>query len=102
MPKAASYLKYRLTFNLIAVGYVTASIVAIRVAPADRALAQLHRAGLKFLRGAAADTREALENGGADLTVVGPLRADWERLDHWTLFTERFVRRAAQVAAWSQ
>jgi DNA-binding transcriptional LysR family regulator len=46
---------------------------------------------LKFLRGAAAETREALEKGAADLAVAGPLRADWERLDHWTLFTERFV-----------
>jgi DNA-binding transcriptional LysR family regulator len=46
---------------------------------------------LKFFRGAPAEIADHLKKGGADLGVAGPLRGDWERFDHWTLFTERFV-----------
>ena len=46
---------------------------------------------LKFLRGEASDMKEALEKGSADLAVAGPLRTDWDRMDQWTLFTERFT-----------
>lgn len=45
---------------------------------------------LKFLRGGGG-AREALEKGAADLAIAGLLRAEWERLDRWPLFTERFV-----------
>jgi DNA-binding transcriptional LysR family regulator len=46
---------------------------------------------LKFMRGSGPETEEALKKGAADLAVAGPLRADWERLDRWPLFTEGFV-----------
>jgi DNA-binding transcriptional LysR family regulator len=46
---------------------------------------------LKFLRGAGPEIGEALKKGAADLAVGGPLRAEWERLDSWPLFTEGFV-----------
>jgi DNA-binding transcriptional LysR family regulator len=46
---------------------------------------------IRFLRGGSAEMKDALEKGAADLAVAGPLRADWERLDQWTLFTERFM-----------
>ncbi|WP_294533896.1 LysR family transcriptional regulator [uncultured Rhodoblastus sp.] len=46
---------------------------------------------LKFFRGAPAEIADSLRKGGADLGVAGPLQGDWERFDHWTLFTESFV-----------
>jgi DNA-binding transcriptional LysR family regulator len=45
---------------------------------------------LKFLRGVCADTVEALKKGAADLAVAGPWPGEWERLEHWALFTEPF------------
>ncbi len=69
--------------------------LSINIAIALPSLTELSRSSpgleLKFLRGAAAETHEALEKGAVDLAVAGPLRADWERLEHWTLFTERFM-----------
>jgi DNA-binding transcriptional LysR family regulator len=46
---------------------------------------------LKFLRGSGGQTGDALKKGAADLAIAGPLRGDWERLDHWLLFSEGFV-----------
>jgi DNA-binding transcriptional LysR family regulator len=46
---------------------------------------------LKFLRGPGAEVAEALKKGAADLAVAGPLPGEWERLDSWPLFAERFV-----------
>ena len=46
---------------------------------------------LKFMRGSGAEVAEALKKGAADIAVAGPLRADWDRFDHWPLFTEAFV-----------
>lgn len=46
---------------------------------------------LKFLRGANTEMKDALEKGSADIAVAGPLRIEWDRMDHWTLFTERFM-----------
>jgi len=46
---------------------------------------------LKFFRGAPAEVSDYLKRGGADLGVAGPLQGEWERFDHWTLFTEPFV-----------
>jgi len=46
---------------------------------------------LKFLRGATGDMKDALEKGSADVAVAGMLRTDWQRMEHWTLFTERFI-----------
>jgi DNA-binding transcriptional LysR family regulator len=51
---------------------------------------------IRFLRGATSEIKEALERGSADLAVAGPLKADWERLDQWPLFTERFVVAVAE------
>ncbi len=69
--------------------------LSINIAIVLPALTELSRGfpglELKFLRGATADMNEALEKGAADFAVAGPLRTDWERLDRWTLFTERFM-----------
>jgi len=46
---------------------------------------------LKFLRGATGDMKDALEKGSADVAVAGMLRTDWQRMEQWTLFTERFI-----------
>ena len=45
---------------------------------------------MKFLRGVGPDIEQLLKKGMVDLVVAGHLRGDWERLDHWTLFTEGF------------
>ncbi len=45
---------------------------------------------LKFFRGSGADLVDHLKMGGADLCVAGPLKDEWERFDHWTLFKEPF------------
>lgn len=45
---------------------------------------------LKLLRGGGADVFDALKRGDSDLAIAGPLDEDWGRLDHWTLFEERF------------
>jgi DNA-binding transcriptional LysR family regulator len=45
---------------------------------------------LKFLRGSCAEVIAALQKGAADLAIAGPWPGDWDRLDHWPLFTETF------------
>jgi DNA-binding transcriptional LysR family regulator len=44
---------------------------------------------LKFLRGTAPEISEALKKGDVELAVAGGLGGTWERLDAWTLFTQR-------------
>ena len=44
---------------------------------------------LKFLRGTAADVKEFLKRGEAELALAAPA-GQWERLDSWPLFTEGF------------
>ncbi|MFO1171284.1 MAG: LysR family transcriptional regulator [Hyphomicrobiaceae bacterium] len=44
---------------------------------------------LKLLRADARDLIEMMKKGDADLMLSGPLAEDWERFDHWKLFTER-------------
>ena len=69
--------------------------LSINIAIVLPALTELSRSfpglELKFLRGATTDMKDALEKGSADIVVAGPLRIDWDRMDHWTLFTERFM-----------
>jgi DNA-binding transcriptional LysR family regulator len=44
---------------------------------------------MKLLRGTAADVVELLKKGDAELAIAGTIE-EWERLDKWPLFTERF------------
>src|SRR5215467_15401917 len=44
---------------------------------------------MKVLRGTAADVVELLKKGDAELAIAGTIE-EWERLDKWPLFTERF------------
>jgi DNA-binding transcriptional LysR family regulator len=57
-------------------------------------LAELHRAipglRLKLRRGDAHAIGEMLRQGEVDFAIGGPLGQDWERLDAWPLFEERF------------
>ncbi len=58
------------------------------------AVAQLFQAfpgmQLKLLRGDGAAILEALKQGRADIALAGPLQDQWERLDQWLLFEDRF------------
>ncbi len=57
---------------------------------------------LKLLRGTAAEIVELLKKGEAELAVAGEIPEDWERLDKWPLFTERFqliVNRDHELAS---
>ncbi|HUU25376.1 MAG TPA: LysR family transcriptional regulator [Methyloceanibacter sp.] len=45
---------------------------------------------LKLLRGSASEVLDYLKKGEAELAIAGPLDEDWDRLDHWALFTEGF------------
>jgi DNA-binding transcriptional LysR family regulator len=69
--------------------------LSINIAIVLPALTELARSfpglELKFLRAGPGDMKDALEKGSADLAVAGRLRTEWERMDQWTLFTERFV-----------
>jgi len=45
---------------------------------------------MKLLRGTVPDVVEHLKRGDAELAVAGEIGEEWERLDKWPLFTERF------------
>jgi DNA-binding transcriptional LysR family regulator len=45
---------------------------------------------LKLLRGSGAEVLDFLKKGEVELAIAGPLDEDWDRLDHWPLFTEGF------------
>ena len=49
-----------------------------------------HRLELKLLRGTAAEVVEFLKKGEAELAVAADIGEEWDRLDRWPLFTERF------------
>jgi DNA-binding transcriptional LysR family regulator len=46
---------------------------------------------MKLLRGTSADIVELLKKGEAELAIAGDLGEEWDRLDKWPLFTERFA-----------
>jgi len=48
------------------------------------------RLELKLLRGTACEIVELLKKGEAELAVAANIEDDWDRLDRWPLFTERF------------
>jgi DNA-binding transcriptional LysR family regulator len=58
-------------------------------------LAELRKlfAGLemKLLRGTPAEVLEHLKKGDAELALAGDFGEDWDRLDKWPLFSERFA-----------
>ena len=45
---------------------------------------------MKLMRGAVPEVVEHLKRGDAELGVAGEIGEEWERLDKWPLFTERF------------
>jgi DNA-binding transcriptional LysR family regulator len=45
---------------------------------------------MKLLRGAVPEVVGHLKRGDAELAVAGEIGEEWERLDKWPLFTERF------------
>ena len=45
---------------------------------------------MKLLRGTVPEVVEHLKRGDAELAVAGEIGEEWERLDKWPLFTERF------------
>jgi DNA-binding transcriptional LysR family regulator len=45
---------------------------------------------LKFFRGTAAEVGAELKSGASEIAIACPLPEDWERLESWDLFTERF------------
>jgi DNA-binding transcriptional LysR family regulator len=45
---------------------------------------------MKLLRGAVPELVERLKRGDAELAIAGEIGEEWERLDKWPLFTERF------------
>jgi DNA-binding transcriptional LysR family regulator len=45
---------------------------------------------LRFLRGTRDQIIDWLKKGEAEVAVAGPLGENWDRLDSWPLFTERF------------
>ncbi len=51
-----------------------------------------HFSGLefRFLRGGSKSVGEYLKNGDAELGIAAEIDDDWDRLDSWPLFTERF------------
>jgi DNA-binding transcriptional LysR family regulator len=49
------------------------------------------RLELKFIRGTGSEVAETLKKGQAELGLAAAIGADWERLDHWPLFSETFV-----------
>jgi DNA-binding transcriptional LysR family regulator len=44
---------------------------------------------LRLLRADAKELIDVMKKGDAELMLSGPLPEDWERFDHWKLFTER-------------
>ncbi len=60
------------------------------------------RLELKLMRGTSAEVFELLKNGEAELAVASDLSEEWERLDRWLLFKERFrlvVNRRHELAS---
>ena len=60
------------------------------------------RLELKLMRGTSAEVLELLKNGDAELAVASDLSEEWERLDRWLLFNERFhlvVNRRHELAS---
>ena len=49
-----------------------------------------NRLELKLLRGTASEIVELLKKGEAELAVAADIEEEWDRLDRWPLFTERF------------
>jgi DNA-binding transcriptional LysR family regulator len=45
---------------------------------------------IKLSRGTAAEVAEFLKNGAVELAIASSLEDDWDRLDHWPLFSEHF------------
>jgi DNA-binding transcriptional LysR family regulator len=45
---------------------------------------------MKLLRGSIPEIVEHLKRGEAELAIAGDIGEEWERLDKWPLFTERF------------
>jgi len=45
---------------------------------------------MKLLRGSIPEIVEHLKRGDAELAIAGEIGEEWERLDKWPLFTERF------------
>jgi DNA-binding transcriptional LysR family regulator len=45
---------------------------------------------MKLLRGSIPEIVEHLKRGEAELAIAGEIGEEWERLDKWPLFTERF------------
>ena len=45
---------------------------------------------LKFFRGTAGEVGAELKSGAIEVALACPLPEDWERLESWDLFTERF------------
>src|SRR5262249_42110515 len=48
------------------------------------------RLELKLLRGTAGEIVALLKTGEAELAVAADIEDEWDRLDRWPLFTERF------------
>jgi len=48
------------------------------------------RTEVKLLRGTAPEILEMLKSGEAELAIAADLGEEWERLDRWALFTEKF------------
>ncbi len=46
---------------------------------------------LKFLRGTAPEVAEFLKEGDAEIAIAGPLETKWDRLDIWSLFSEKML-----------
>jgi len=45
---------------------------------------------LKFFRGTASEVGAELKSGSIEVAIACPLPEDWDRLESWDLFTERF------------
>lgn len=45
---------------------------------------------LRFMRGSKKDVAEFLKSGDAELGIAAEVDTDWDRIDAWPLFTERF------------
>lgn len=45
---------------------------------------------LRFLRGSSKDVAEYLKSGDAELGLAAEVSSEWDRIDAWPLFTERF------------
>ncbi|KAB2913975.1 MAG: LysR family transcriptional regulator [Hyphomicrobiaceae bacterium] len=62
-------------------------LLAGPLAEIQRAFPGMH---LTIMRGNAGELCELLQKGSADFAIAGPLGQEWDRLDAWRLFEERF------------